>query len=228
MRLADPEAVRACVFDAYGTLLDLASALAAEQEGLGAKAPQLAELWRRKQLEYTWLRSLMRRHLDFWQVTSDALAYSLDALAIEERGLAERLLAAYRKLRPYPEVVGMLERLRATGRRCLILSNGEPGMLQDAVGHAGLGGLLDEVLSVEAVGVYKPAPEVYLLATQRLGLAAREILFVSSNGWDAHGAASFGLRVAWVNRARAPRERLPGAPEVELSDLTGLPDLLAA
>jgi 2-haloacid dehalogenase len=226
--LDNPESIRACVFDAYGTLLDLTSALAAEESALGPVAPLLAELWRRKQLEYSWLRSLMRRHADFWQVTGDALAYSLEALAIDDPGLAGRLLGAYRRLQPYPEVALMLGRLRRTGRRTLILSNGEPGMLQDAVASAGLGGLLDDVLSVEAVGVFKPAPEVYLLATTHLGLAAHEILFVSANGWDAHGAASFGLRVAWINRADAPIERLPAGPEVELPDLSGLAGLLGA
>lgn len=219
-------AVRACVFDAYGTLLDLASALAPCQEALGARALAVGELWRRRQLEYSWLRSLMGRHRDFESLTADALDYALEANGVADRQVRDRLLAAYRELRPYPEVAGVLHRLRAAGLRCLVLSNGTPEMLAAGLESAGLDSLLDGVLSVEQAGVFKPSPEVYRLAVGQLGLPAQEIAFLSSNGWDAHGAASFGFRTVWINRAGAPRERLPGELAATLSDLSGLPRLL--
>jgi 2-haloacid dehalogenase len=212
----------AFVFDAYGTLFDLASALKREEATLGAAGPRLGKLWRRKQLEYTWLRSLMRRHADFWQVTGDALDYALAATAVDAPGLRERLLAAYRTLEAYPEVPGVLDALRAKGHATAILSNGEPAMLSDAVAAAGLAARLDHVLSVESVGVYKPDPRVYALAAETLGLEPARIGFASSNAWDAHGAATFGLRTWWINRAGLPPERLPGELAGVLPDLTGL------
>ncbi|MEK0085255.1 haloacid dehalogenase type II [Benzoatithermus flavus] len=221
-----PAAV-ACVFDAYGTLLDVDAALAAESAALGReRAVELSALWRRKQLEYSWLRSLMRRHADFWQVTQDSLDFALQALNLEDAALRSRLLAAYRQLAPYPEVPAMLRALQRHGVRTAILSNGSPDMLRDAVQAAGIADLLDEVLSVEEVGVFKPAPEVYRLATTRLGLAAPDIVFLSSNGWDVHGAASFGFRTVWVNRMRAPDERLPGEPVRAIAGLDELPGFL--
>jgi 2-haloacid dehalogenase len=221
-----PTPLAAFVFDAYGTLFDLASALRAEEARLGAAGARLGELWRRKQLEYTWLRSLMRRHADFWQVTGDSLDYALESCGIDMPGLRDRLLAAYRTLRAYPEVPEVLDALRARGLRTAILSNGEPGMLADAVAAAGLGGRLDHVLSVESIGVYKPDPRVYGLATTTLGLEAARIGFASSNPWDAHGAAAFGFRAFWINRAGLPRERLPGQIASILADLRGLVDAM--
>jgi 2-haloacid dehalogenase len=218
----------ACVFDAYGTLLDLNSAVRAGSAHLGERAAEeLGALWRRKQLEYTWLRSLMRRHVDFWQVTAEALEFSLATLGRSgDEALRERLLAAYRRLEAYPEVVAVLGRLKADGVKTAILSNGSPAMLEHAVAAAGLSGLVDEVLSVEEVAVFKPAPEVYHLATRRLGVPAAEIVFLSSNGWDVHGAASFGFRTVWVNRAWAEGERLPGVPVAVAASLAELPRLL--
>lgn len=218
--------IRACVFDAYGTLLDLNSATAAEAAALGPRAAELSALWRRKQLEYTWLRSLMRRHADFRQVTSDALEHSLEALGIRDAGLHARLVAAYERLAPYPEVPAMLASLKRHGMTTAILSNGSPDMLAAGVASAGIAGSLDHVLSVEEVGVFKPAPEVYRLATSRLGLAAGEVAFFSSNCWDVHGAASFGFRVAWVNRAGMADDRLPGTAAAVILDLSDLPGLL--
>jgi len=222
------EGIEACVFDAYGTLLDFASAVAGEKAALGDKMAAFSETWRRKQLEYTWLRSLMRRHADFWQVTADALDYSLEANGLADDGLRQRLLEAYRRLDPYPEVPAMLQRLRAAGRPTAILSNGAPDMLADGVRSAGLGDRLDHVLSVEEVGVFKPAPEVYQLATSRLGVPAAGVLFLSANGWDIHGAASFGFRCLWVNRAGAPPERLPEKPIAVLGSLEPLPGMVGA
>jgi 2-haloacid dehalogenase len=218
--------VRAAVFDAYGTLFDVASAARAEEGALGDKAGPLAHLWRAKQLEYTWLRSLMGRHADFRAVTADALDYALEALAIGDAALRERLLALYERLGAYPEARLALERLRAHGLRLAILSNGEPGMLATAASSAGLSDLLEAVLSVEDVGVYKPHPRVYTLAVDRLGLAAHDILFVSANGWDAAGAKAFGLTVAWCNRAGQPRERLGLEPDAVIRSLDELPALV--
>ncbi len=220
------EGIRACVFDAYGTLFDFSSAVARERATLGDRARALDALWRRKQLEYTWLRTLMRRYADFRQVTEEALRWSMAALDLADEGLVTRLMRAYEVLAPYPEVAEVLTRLRAAGLRTAVLSNGTPAMLTAATRNAGLEGLLDAVWSVEEVRLYKPDPAVYELATRGFGLAAREIAFLSANAWDAHGAASFGLRVVWVNRSGQPREPLPGDPVAEVRDLTGLLPLL--
>lgn len=219
-------AVRACVFDAYGTLLDLASAVAPFRAQLGPRAEAVADLWRRRQLEYSWLRTLTGHHRDFEALTADALDFALEASSIDDSGLRDGLLAAFRTLRPYPEVGEVLRRLRRNGLPCVVLSNGTPAMLAAGFESAGLTGLLDDILSVEAAGAFKPAPAVYRLATARLGLPAGEIAFLSSNGWDAHGAACFGLHSVWVNRAGAPAERLPGELAGTLHDLSGLPALL--
>jgi 2-haloacid dehalogenase len=217
--------IRACVFDAYGTLFDVHSAVGGLRAKLGDRADALSQLWRAKQLEYTWLRALMGRHADFGQVTGDALDYALARTGIEP-GLRAALLQSYLTLDAYPEVRDVLRRLRAGGLKTAILSNGEPKMLEAAARSAGIDGLLDAMLSVEAVGVFKPEPRVYQLAVDRLGMPADAIAFQSSNAWDVHGAACFGLRPVWINRQDAPPERLPGAPEHTLQDLTGLPALL--
>ncbi|MEI4485832.1 haloacid dehalogenase type II [Frigidibacter sp. MR17.14] len=229
-----PQRPRACVFDAYGTLFDVTSAArrAATEPGgapLAGLWPRLAEDWRRKQLEYTWLRSLMGRHADFAQVTAEALDWALEAqgLAVPAT-LRARLLALYDRLDAYPEVPAMLAALRAAAIPAAILSNGSPSMLAAATASAGIADLLDDCLSVEGVGVFKPAPQVYRLATDRFDCAPHEILFVSSNGWDVAGAAAFGFRAVWVNRARAAPERLPAAPEAVLPDLSPLPVLAGA
>lgn len=222
--------IRACVFDAYGTLFDVGSATARCADALGAKAGALNELWRDKQLKYTWLRAAQNRHADFWQVTGDALDFALETLGIVDPGAAlrARLMDCYRRLDAYPEVPAALRQLKAAGFATAILSNGTPEMLAAAVEHAGIGGALDQVLSVEEVGIYKPAPAVYRLAVDRLGVPASAIAFQSSNGWDIHGASAFGLRTVWCNRSGQRRERLPGAPDREIRTLAGLPDLLRA
>ena len=219
--------VRACVFDAYGTLFDFASAAAGCRDVLGEKAATLTALWRDKQLQYTWLRGLQGRHADFWQVTSDALDFSMESLGIEGAALRARLLDLYRTLQCFPEVPQVLQDLKQAGFVTAILSNGAPGMLADAVKGAGLGGVLDHVLSVEQVGVFKPHPDVYRLAVKTLGIAPAEIAFQSSNAWDAHAASAFGMRVVWCNRYGQRRERLPGAPDREIRSLAELPALLA-
>ncbi|HEX5077834.1 MAG TPA: haloacid dehalogenase type II [Geminicoccaceae bacterium] len=222
------QGIRACVFDAYGTLFDVHSAVGRLRSQLGAVADELSALWRGKQLEYTWLRALMGRHAPFWQVTEDALDYALERLGVASEPVRAPLLQAYLTLDAYPEVGDVLQRLRAAGLKLAILSNGEPAMLDAAVGSAGIGGLLDAVLSVEEVGVYKPDPRVYQLAVDRLAVPAGRISFQSSNAWDVAGASCFGFRTVWINRQGAPAERLPGAPECRLPDLSGLPALLGA
>lgn len=222
------DGIKACVFDAYGTLFDVHSAAARCRDDLGDKADALSVLWRQKQLEYTWLRSLMAAHADFWQVTGDALDYAMAATGLEDAALREKLMALYLALDAYPEVPQTLERLRKSGMRTAILSNGSPTMLGAAVESAGIAAHLDHVLSVEDVGIFKVAKQTYQLAVDRFGLRPSEICFMSSNAWDAAGAAHFGLQVVWINRFGQPRERLPGEPRAELQSLHALPELVGA
>jgi 2-haloacid dehalogenase len=220
--------VRAALFDAYGTLFDVASAAAAAKDALGDRWERVADVWRAKQLQYTWLRSLEGRHADFAQVTADALEFALESLALGgDAALRARLLHLYERLAAYPDAREALASLRAAGLRTGILSNGTPAMLASAVRSAGLADLLDAVVSVEEVGIYKPHPSVYARGAERLGLAPGEILFVSSNGWDAHGAKAFGYQVAWCNRSAQPRERLPEAPDAVVRALAEVPALIA-
>lgn len=218
--------IRACVFDAYGTLFDYASAASGCADALGDKGAALTRLWRDKQMEYAWLRAVQGRHADFRQVTGEALDFVLETLAIDDPGLRQRLMSLYERLDPFPEVPDALRRIKAAGLKIAILSNGTPEMLHSAVASAGIAALLDHVLSVEAVGVYKPHSKVYQLAVDRLGLPKETIAFVSSNGWDAYAASAFGFRVVWCNRRRQPRERLPGAPDRVVASLNDLPALV--
>lgn len=218
--------VQACVFDAYGTLFDYASAAARCKNALGADWPAFSELWRRKQLEYAWLRGLMGRHADFWHVTGESLDYTMAVFKRADASLRALLMQQYLSLDCYPGARALLSRLRDAGLKTAILSNGSPSMLAAIVNTSALGALLDAVLSVETVGVFKPHPSVYQLAVDRTGAQPAQICFVSSNGWDAAGAAAFGFRVAWINRAHAPREHLPAEPEAEISELDELPGLL--
>ena len=220
--------VKACVFDAYGTLFDFGAAARVCRDFLGADVDRLTALWRDKQLQYTWLRAIQGRHADFWQVTGDALDFALETLGIERAGVRDRLMTLYLTLDPFPEVAGVLEQLRAAGIRTAILSNGSPRMLAAAVKAAQLEALLDAVLSVEEVGVYKPHPKVYQLAVDRLAVPASAISFQSSNAWDAYAASAFGMKVVWCNRYGQRRERLPGAPDYEVETLLELPALVGA
>lgn len=222
------EGIRACVFDAYGTLFDVNAAAANARDALGPAWQPLAEIWRTKQLQYTWLRSLMGRHVDFWQGTEDALDFALASLKIADYGLRRRLLDLYFELDAYPEVRAVLAKLGAVGLNRAILSNGSPEMLAAAVRSAGLGESLEAVLSVEAVGVFKPSPRVYQLAVDRFMVAPGEICFVSSNGWDAFAAKAFGFRVLWCNRSGQPPERMPQAPDGEIKTLAELPACVGA
>ena len=225
----DPFAgVGACVFDAYGTLFDHASASAACRDVLGDKFASLSALWRDKQFQYTWLRALEGEHADFWQVTGEALDYALETLEIADPALRDRLMNLYLALDPFPEVPDTLRRLKAAGLRTAILSNGTPTMLRAVVDGPGLAPLFDAVLSVEEVGVFKTHPKVYQLVVNRLGIAADAICFISSNGWDAYAASAFGMRVVWCNRYAQRAERLPGKPDREIATLAELPALLGA
>jgi 2-haloacid dehalogenase len=220
--------VGACVFDAYGTLFDYASAAARCRDVLGDKIDRVSALWREKQLQYTWLRSLEGRHADFWQVTEDALEYTLETLGLASDTLRGRLMELYLTLDAFPEVPGVLRRVKRGGMKTAILSNGTPAMLRAAVEGAGIGADLDAVLSVEDVGVFKTHPKVYQLAVDRLGVPSRAIVFVSSNGWDAYAASAFGMRAVWCNRYGQRAERLPGKPDREIVTLAALPALVGA
>ena len=226
--MAEPlHTIEACVFDAYGTLFDFNTAAAGARDELGDDWQKLSDLWRLKQLQYTWLRGLAGHHAEFWRVTGDALDFALAQLRIERPGLRERLMQLYLRLGTFPEVPTMLEALKQRGIRLAILSNGSPPMLAAVVRNAGLDDVFDAVLSVEEVGVFKPHPSVYGLAAARLELAPERICFLSSNGWDAYSAKAFGFRVLWCNRYGQAPERIPATPDGEIADLATLPGLLA-
>ncbi|HEX4195659.1 MAG TPA: haloacid dehalogenase type II [Stellaceae bacterium] len=220
--------IRACVFDAYGTLFDFASAAARCADVLGDKAQALTPLWRDKQLQYTWLRAAQNRHADFWQVTGDALDFALETLRIADTqgALRKRLMDCYLTLDAFPEVPAMLLRLKAAGVATAILSNGTPAMVIAAARHAAIDTAFDHLLSVEEVGAFKPARAVYQLAADRLGVPTTAVAFMSSNAWDIHAASAFGFTTVWCNRTGQPRERLPGAPDREIATLAELPALL--
>ncbi|MEM5542784.1 haloacid dehalogenase type II [Sulfitobacter sp. AS92] len=223
--------ITTCVFDAYGTLFDVAAAAreAAKEPAFAAIAdtwPQLAEHWRLKQLQYSWLRAVTGAHDDFWQVTQDGLDWSLEKLGVAgDPALRERLLALYWELQAFPEVPAMLRALKDGGMNTAILSNGTPAMLDGAVQSAGISDLLDVSLSVESVGVFKPHASVYDLVGQHYGCTKDEVLFVSSNGWDAAAATGYGFTTAWVNRGGDPVDRLPWKPAHQLHELSGIPAL---
>ena len=219
--------IRACVFDAYGTVFDFATAAARCPDIPEELRASLTALWRDKQLQYTWLRTLQGRYVDFWQVTGDALDFALDSLAIRKPLLREKLMELYRTLAAFPEVYDVLRFLRESGFATAILSNGSPAMLDAAVRGAGLSGLFDAVLSADAVGAFKTDPKVYQYALDQLGVPASAVSFQSSNAWDAHAASDFGMRVVWCNRYGQQRERLPGSPDHEIRTLAELPALLS-
>lgn len=224
-------AITTCVFDAYGTLFDVAAAArrAASEPGRETFAthwPAIADKWRQKQLQYTWLRAVTGDHVGFWQVTQDGLDWALESQGLSgDTDLRARLLQLYWELDAFPEVPGVLTALGEAGTSTAILSNGSPDMLDAAVESAGLGARLDAVLSVESVGIFKPARVVYDLVGQRFDCAPEEVLFVSSNGWDACAAAAYGFQTVWVNRAGDPVDRLPASPDRQMSDLSGLVEM---
>lgn len=214
--------IEACVFDAYGTLFDFTTTVTRSRALPGEKLQQLNAIWREKQIQYTWLRTLEGHHADFWQVTRDALDYAMEAVEIAGQELRDRLMNLYLTLDIFPEVPETLGELKAAGFKTAILSNGSRQMLDKAVAHAKIGHLFDAVLSVDEVGVYKTHPKVYQLACDRLGVERSAIAFQSSNSWDVYAASAFGMRTIWCNRNGALAERLPGKPDREVKTLEGL------
>lgn len=223
--------ITTCVFDAYGTLFDVSAAAreAAEDPDFPALASTwqtLAGHWRTKQLQYTWLRAVTGDHTDFWDVTQNGLDWAMEAVGLDgDPALRQRLLDLYWSLSAYPEVPPMLAELKTAGFQTAILSNGSPEMLEGAVQSAGIGDLLDDVLSVDSVGVFKPASVVYDLVGQRFQTQKEQVLFVSSNGWDAGCATGYGFTTAWVNRMKEPVDRLPWRPIHQLNDLVRIPEI---
>ncbi|TCS64212.1 haloacid dehalogenase type II [Varunaivibrio sulfuroxidans] len=220
------ETIDACVFDAYGTLFDVTSAARHCQDKLGENWGPFAEMWRTKQLEYTWLRSLMGDYADFWQVTGDALDYAIDQFEVDDLDLRAHLMELYLHIDAYPEVADVLGCLKNNGIRTAILSNGSPAMLAAAVDSSGLADRFQRLLSADALGIYKPHPSVYQSAVDELLIDASRICFLSSNAWDIAGASHFGFQTIWVNRRGGRPEELPGKPLGEIDTLEALPDIL--
>ncbi len=222
-----PRSLRALVFDAYGTLFDVHSVIALCEQLWPGKGAALSQLWRAKQLEYTWQRSLMRRYEDFARVTEASLRYACQALGLRvDEEHRRSLMGAYLRLTPFPEVRDALTTLRASKLKLAILSNGSPAMLRPLVANAGLGGQIRTIISVDARKIYKPAPAVYRLAVERLRAPKTAIGFVSSNCWDACGAKSFGFRTFWINRTGAPVDELGATPDHVIASLAELPALI--
>ena len=215
---------KAYVFDAYGTLFDVHSAVRRHAAALGPEAERVSELWRTKQLEYSWVRALMGRYRDFWSLTEDALDYALEAVPSANADARDDLLDAYRTLDCYAEVPDVLRALRERGVKTAILSNGSPGMLASATESAGIGALLDDTFSVDGLATFKVDPAVYQLVTDAYGLEPHEVAFQSSNRWDIAGASAFGFRCTWVNRSGAPDEYPHLRPERVVRDLSELID----
>ncbi len=226
MAAAQFENIKACVFDAYGTLFDFNSAAERCRDVLGDQADELSAIWRTKQLQYTWLRGLMGKHKPFWEVTGDALDFAMQTVGIDDVALRARLMDLYYSIDCFPEVPEVLKTLKNAGITTAILSNGSPDMLEGAVQHTGIEDYLDAVLSVEAVGVFKPHPSVYDIPTRHLGVSHQDISFQSANAWDAVGAATFGMRVVWCNRYGQRPEILTADADVEISTLSDLPGVL--
>ena len=210
------------VFDAYGTLLDVHSAVARHAGEIGEAAGRLSEIWRTKQLEYTWITSMAGRQESFWRLTQQSLDFAIASTGGVPEGVREKLLEAYEVLDAFAEVPATLKALRARGCRTGILSNGDHDMLSKAVKAAGIAPLLDHVLSVQDVGIFKPSGRVYRLVLQRFGVPKEEIVFVSSNRWDVAGAVAFGLRAVWINRRGSPPEYPGLQPSLTASDLSAL------
>ena len=222
-----------CVFDAYGTLFDVnaAARIAANEpnrEIFKGVWPSVSNIWRMKQLQYTWLRSMTGSYTDFWSITQNSLDFALEAHKLQnDLTLRERLLALYWELQPYSEVSQMLKELKKNGIKTAILSNGSPEMLNGAVKSSNLYAVIDEIISVETVKIFKPSPLVYKQVEKIMECSKSDVLFVSSNGWDIAGAAGFGFKTAWVNRLKDPIDRLPHKPTHIVEDLTSIPSFFS-
>jgi 2-haloacid dehalogenase len=214
------------VFDAYGTLFDVHSVVSRLKSTLGDRADEVSNRWRAKQLEYTWLRSLMGEFVVFETVTADALDMAFEEFGIKDPALKQELLAAYDHLDPFPEVASVLTAIKASGCPAAVLSNGSSERLAAAVRRSKIEKTLELLLSAESVRVYKPHRKVYDLACKAFRVDAGRLLFVSANAWDIAGASCFGLKTVWVNRFGARPERLPGGADAEITDLNGLLSLV--
>ncbi len=221
------EGIQVIVFDAYGTLFDVASPVAKQAAVLGDKTVALSNLWRAKQLEYTWIRSLVGAHADFWHVSRDALDFALEALQISEQGLADELMSGLLALEPFHDAVEAVKALRSRSKRLAILSNGSPSMLDSMLRRVGWERTFEQVLSVEEVGIYKPSRRVYRLVMQKFGIQdAPSVCFVSGNGWDAHSAAQFGFQAVRIKRSAVPDDRLPGKLAATVESLAQLVEMV--
>ena len=221
------ENIKACVFDAYGTLFDVHAPVGRVASRIGDQADAVSNMWRLKQLQYTWLRSLMQAHVEFWQVTGEALDFALSFHGIEDKALRDELMDLYFELDAYDDARTALSALKAGGLKTAILSNGSPKMLGGAVNSADLASVLDDVISIEDVGIYKPDSRVYQLAVDRMGVSSpSEICFVSANTWDAQAGSHFGYRVARIDRFGLPDDNMPGKPDALLDSLNELPALV--
>src|SRR5262245_57095581 len=214
------QGIKACIFDAYGTLFDVHTPILRALAALDDRAEPFALRWRHKHLQYTWLRSLMGVHADFWQVTADALGHTMQLYGIADPALHQKLMDLYLSLDPFEDAGSCLGELQRRAMRLAILSNGSPAMLDSVVRAASFSGVFEKVISVEEVGIYKPSRRVYRHAQAVLKLAApQEVCFVSANSWDAQAAASFGFQVAWINRTGGPADSIPGMPALDLKSL---------
>ena len=217
--------IKAIVFDAYGTLFDVNSAAEKCKGKIGDKWEGFANFWRTTQLEYTWLRSLMKKHKNFWQVTEDSLDKSMKAYKIDA-SMKSELLNLYKVLSPYPEVKEVLERLKVKEYRLAILSNGTPTLLNELVKSNNLENIFDDLFSIEEVGIYKPDSKVYDIPIKKYQIKAEEIAFLSSNTWDVSGGGNYGYNAIWVNRNKNIFDNLDYKPKNEVSDLTQLIDIV--
>ncbi len=218
--------IKACIFDAYGTLFDVNAACRELSKEVGDNWEKLASLWRLRQVEYTWLRNSMDEYIDFWQITSDALDYAMETLGIENNELREELLNLYLKLQAYPEVNDLLKKLKQRGLKTGILSNGSMKMLNSAVNNANIREYLDEILSVEDCKIYKPSSKVYDLVKIKMQISKENVLFFSSNAWDMHAASNYGFKTIWVNRFNTKLERLPGKPIDVVNSLDKIDEII--
>jgi 2-haloacid dehalogenase len=218
--------IEICVFDAYGTLYDFNSAVARHRAVIGPKADALSEMWRTKQIQYTWLRNSMSAYAPFWQVTGEALDNCLATFGIADSSVREKLMGAYLALDPFPEVPAMLDKLKKAGKRLAILSNGNPEMLDPMVKASGLADKFEAVISVDAAKIFKVDPRTYDLVKKQTGVSSDKVCFLSSNCWDAHGAALYGFKTLWVNRGGLPEDNLPGTVVAHIKDLSHLPAMI--
>ena len=215
---------KAIVFDAYGTLFDVNSAAEKRKDKIGNKWENFANFWRTTQLEYTWLRSLMKKHKNFWQITEDSLDKSMETFQID-KSLRNDLLSLYKELSPYPEVKNVLENLKKKSFKLAILSNGTPELLNHLVKSSDLENLFDDIFSVEEVKIYKPDPKVYDIPVNKYKVTKGEITFLSANTWDVSGAGNYGYNSIWVNRNNSVFDKLDYKPKNEVKNLKQLLDL---